>query len=405
MPDNNTPIQIVNEDGKLIGVDSETGDTIPIEFGAIASDQLRVDESRTESQTVSISVPSEFETVSDAIDEIREIRVPPGVAFEIIVESGHEWQEQVDVIGEDMSHVTITSEEATVTVESGYSSWIVNVESYANGPVWDLLLDEQEQGNVERCYRVRRGSTGFIAPDAGFQNFTEGYAIDCRYGCLFTAEDAIATGCRRGVSIGQASFGVIDGSDLSDSTQYGIRTTHCVLVGGSVDLTNCWQAFNIDDASLVRLNDASISGGEDFPVIDEGSIAHLRGSEIADVEETGLVINRGSRAILRNIKSQNNDRSGIEAVNGSEAVIIDAKIENNGNYGVRASQGSRVTVTNSDVVENDTDIQCEVGSIITVYNSSTTESTDSNPHESDVNIEPNSIAGNGIIFMPVIESS
>lgn len=73
-----------------------------------------IEELRTTPRTITVTVPSEFSTVSAVLNEIRQIHLSPGLFFTINIETGHALQEKIHIEDEDLGHVSITSADATV---------------------------------------------------------------------------------------------------------------------------------------------------------------------------------------------------------------------------------------------------------------------------------------------------
>lgn len=118
-----------------------------------------------ESGLVVINIPSDVETMQDAID-LFPLRVP-GVTTVLNIESGHALTAGITVTNGDYGHIVIRSEDAEVAVANGFIGHLL-FGSYARMPVLDTVIDMNGRGGDG--YAATEGSIGLILPNAGIKN-------------------------------------------------------------------------------------------------------------------------------------------------------------------------------------------------------------------------------------------
>ena len=271
-------------------------------------ESVNAEGSRTDSRTVTLRVPSDFNTVADAIAEIKELRRTPGLKFEVLIESGHEWQETVDISGQDLRHVTITSEDSQVPIRSDWGDGnAVEVADNAVAPVWDIVLDGNS--HVENCLDITRNSDALVRPGAGAVNCDRGVTIQ-RNSTIYAADSIFADMATRGVSLTHNSNAHLESADLSNcgtqaarsagsrmilrhadvsgAGQYGIRCTQGAMVeAGNVTATNCGElAALVKLGSICDLRSSQLQGTDnDVDVeVDDGCIVSMSDDPITSTD-------------------------------------------------------------------------------------------------------------------------
>lgn len=263
---------------------------------------INAEESRTDPRTITIRVPSDFNTVAGAIGEIESIRTPPGVNYEIIIESGHTFQETVYIREEDLRHVTISSEDATVPIDAASleDPFGNNVPRLFVG--WGATVMPSigalfaGGGAAVRGLLLTRGAGMRIGKGAGFDNMERG--MDVSSGSWITGEtdntgvvcqnmsgrgvSAVggshvylpgldATGCDIGLRLAHGATASVQDSIMS-GCRIGIRSLfHCDINARRADVSNATdQGINVSVASVdivngnasgAGLNDIELSGG------------------------------------------------------------------------------------------------------------------------------------------------
>ena len=155
MTDENA-VKLVNRDGKIVGIDPETGEEVPIKLGsglgseegpvpdtshfeALHTEQARI----TGDEAVTIDVPGDFDTLREAIENVSELLPPKlDVDVEINIESGHDLEEETTIKRRDLSHVSVVSEDDTVDVSSSFDGDnVLLATDGAVAPLWDCSID------------------------------------------------------------------------------------------------------------------------------------------------------------------------------------------------------------------------------------------------------------------------
>lgn len=270
-------------------------------------------ESRTESETITVEVPSDFNTVAAAVDEIKEIRTPPGVIFEIVIESGHIFRETVYLEQQDFRHVTVTSEDEKVPVDA---------DAVARGdrnrlffglrntvlPKIDCLFDGEGATTIRGLF-AGRNSGAYLTPGSGFEAMERGIELS---GPGFIAgehgvTDIIARNMsERGVSIINGDF-YLRGSDISNCDDFGIRCgefAHGSIRGANVAGSRI--GIRSTRFNFITAFEADLSGGEQGISITGGSHVELVNADISGGSATNEIeISSGSIVQAHNCTTSN----------------------------------------------------------------------------------------------------
>lgn len=127
-------------------------------------------------------------------------------------------------------------------------------------------------------------------------------------------------------------------------------------------------------------------------------------SNVSGAGRNGMFVT-GCLVDVRDATANNASETAIYASQGSQVNASGASIDGQGNTarGFR-SDGSRLNCLNGSA-QNCTldDIEVIRGGLITADGTTTTNSTGSDPHESDMNIAPNTLESDGIIFAGATE--
>jgi hypothetical protein len=201
------------QNGATLGGNLDAGGNSLTNVGAVETD-----ESRTSPRTITVNVPTDFSTVDAAIDKIGSVRASPGLQFVINIESGHNWQQEVVIQNEDLSHVKITSEDAEVQYDNtGISVAVASINAHL--PQWDVLYVGHGNGNG---LDVSNSSSIYIHDGAGVKNTTNG--IKCNDGAVVYGNGLISkNNSDRGISATSNCWVVAENADLSDNGIYGVR--------------------------------------------------------------------------------------------------------------------------------------------------------------------------------------
>ncbi|WP_324662404.1 hypothetical protein [Haloarcula sediminis] len=270
--------------------------------------------SRTTSETITIHVPSDFDTVSEAIDEVKCRRTPPGVTVDIILESGHAFQSTVHLQQQDLRHVSIKSEDGTVGVDdtglsdstgTGELNMFVGYDG-AHVPAIRTLFNASNASEKVEGLALGWGSHAHIGIGCGFEQMwrgvnafristVTGWQSICRdmtergvklgghaigyfdeadlsgcggigmrlvQGAQGTLKDANASDCRVGVRPGQGSYVIAFRTDLTNCTDHGANLTASEIVMPEADVSGAGKEdVSLGWGSRAVLNDATTTNG------------------------------------------------------------------------------------------------------------------------------------------------
>ncbi|WP_336361981.1 hypothetical protein [Halalkalicoccus salilacus] len=123
----------------------------------------------TGDQPVTINVPSDISTLPDALVAAAEIVPNAEIEAVVNIESGHTIENAVAVTNTDFSHVTITSEDDTVTVGSSFPSDANLIQgTNATMPTLDCLINIQE--NAQKGIYLNQNAVMKTTVSAGVEN-------------------------------------------------------------------------------------------------------------------------------------------------------------------------------------------------------------------------------------------
>lgn len=357
----------------------------------------------TDSSKVTINVPSDESTLSDAIDAAKELYRPAGTEVEINIESGHDLLDSVNLFRSDLRHVTITSEDAEVGLDGSFPDdtvFIVNRNSF--GPTWDILLDGGGHGKIG--LEVIRNSFIYITDGSGVKNCTTGLNM---FRCAFArAQNGVFTGnSNRGISVVQASGIHADSVDVSENGSENVR------VGGS---------------SVANVSNATATGAGSYGVrASGGAMVRADGIDVSDATDNGIEVNN-TAMVSMDTATANNCGKAIEAEHGAYVCARALTVTGSNVRAVESKRGSKIDLDNVSITGTNSqlfasragtinvtgevsgggiDITVRWGGIMSVDGTETSNSSEGDPHEDDMNIPPNTIQGEGIIFAETTEAS
>lgn len=354
------------------------------EFNSVTSGSVDTAESRTDPRTVTINVPTDESTISDALDVIRERRSPPGVRFEIFCETGHTISEPVVIDTEDLSHVTMRASDDTVPVSGSFPNSHVFEVSYGISPFYDMKIDAQGNGNMG--IQVNPG--------------------------IFNASGKTTTGL---INAGENGINVVNGSiarcyanDYSNAGNSGAHVGRASIVtfgrdtgNGRPDFSGAgFNGIEVSRAAFVRAEDADLSNvGNVGLFADDGGVIYSRNCLIDGAGARAINAYNSGAVIAEDADISNSTSFGsVLAQNLGRVVLPNATITGSTEAGVIASDGGRVSVVDASVTGfPDNDLQANSGGIISADDCQTTNSGGSSPHESDVS-HRGLDEENGIIF-------
>lgn len=381
--------------GVEISVDEESiGDTALDEWSEADDGTLEGPSLSTDPASITVDVPSDYDTVADALHNFR--RVLPAHSDSTVtinIESGHEIDTSIRCRQGSWGHVDIIAEDSVVPVASSFPNDedVIDIRHMAVGPRIRTSIDANGHGN--HGMHVAAGSIGHNT--SGVQNAG-----------------------RNGLHVANTSICYAYTSDWSGAANNGVRSTRSshVTLGGiegedpiGADVSNAGN-FGIyaHRSSTVRATVADAHDCGDTAVYArDGSAIDVKGININDAGSYGLRAQEGS--IISAYEASVTGTFGDFAVYtqlGGNISLRDADVEvSDTNAALRSESGVIAcrfgSATGSDV----SDMIVRHGGIMMVNGTETSSSTDGDPHEDDMLVTPNTLQGEGIIFAEDYESA
>jgi hypothetical protein len=363
------------------------------------------------------------EALADA-SKLYPLYVNEGFTVEIKLLSGFEMEEQVLVRGIDLSWITITSEDAEVTIIRSDLTQSFGRFSHrpafggdfgAKLPVIDCLFNMDSSGDSENRHgiAVYRVSTAIVLEGGGFVNCSgRGILSDsqskayAREGKFYGAGDYAAmahdnafldvrladcSNSNNGVSGENASMIAGDGVDVSGATNKGIRIKEgCFCTFGAADASNCGDsALEAIESSVVHAGgiNASNSGSASGAIVaSEGTVINAENANASGASDTAIRALKGSIVNANGANATNSGNASLRAFQGSKINAHQSDISGAVSRAVDARDGSTVNVRSSD--GGNKEVRVRDGSLINANGM-----TDFNGSQST-----NTLTSSGIIF-------
>lgn len=299
----------------------------------------------TKGQSLTYNIPSDFNTLQEAIDGLS-----PTFSNDLItlnIESGHQPTSGITVSNGDYSNFQITSTDAEVTLSASFgtsANFIAGTN--ARMPTLACLINANSKCNIG--YRAYYNSYGYIAPNCGVKN-AWGSGLSAYGGSVVSADYTIWTGCAKNNTTGSGitSWGSVifaSHSDVSNSMYYGAQAAHGgILVFDNSTANNCFRyCLRATDAGwmsadAVTANYAGCDPATNLPYAASAA------------EGLGIYAFNGSWIAARDAVANHAKRSGCLATNGSTIQAIGGDFSYAGEEGAHASTGSTLSINSSNL--------------------------------------------------------
>lgn len=376
--------------------------------------------SRTDTRTETVTVPSDFATIPDALDTLHERRSPPGVRYEILIESGHEIDYNTRIEDKDLRHVSIKSQDQSVPVASTFTDKVFEFRRTV-APVIDIHL--QGTGDQRWGFDVGEQSTLVTEADAGASNLEIGMVVQ-RGSTVFAQNCEWTDNDRRGVSVNRGSLAYLGFSDFSANGNIGLRVASSTVNAEQATITNSDEAVAVVNGGSADINGSAISDntGSAIRCDTNGRVTATDVNAPVTIDNCGrgVLATSDAKVSLIGAEISGSDNEGVYALEDGRVLLEDCSISGSGSEGVRSRTGSHVVLANTDVTESGDDGVSAEYSTASIQSSEvsgstgidlsvswggilragtvTSASTESDPHEEDMNVSPNTVHGEGIIF-------
>lgn len=313
-------------------------------FTSVSTEKTQINDQTTRN----ISVPSDYSTLATALENSKQELVPAGTVIEISIESGHTVSGGVLLEDGDFGHITITSEDATVSVDGlGAGEKFLNLLN-SNGPKLDALFDMQGSGG--EGVNVENGSSITIESGAGVVNAGNiGLRVIDRSDVTGAGADfssASSSGCR----VDQASTLNLNGIDLSGAGLYGItvnRSSNANIANGDVSNVSDSAIRARSNAKITAVDATATGAGTDAIYADEGSVVDAEGVTATGAGRYGAWANGGKIELAGSADVSNASNNCIHADDGGRVVAPGVTANGAGQSNVTAEGADYVNVANA----------------------------------------------------------
>ena len=291
---------------------------------------------------VKINIPSDVETLQDAID-LFPLRVP-GVTTVLNIESGFRPSSGIVVEGGDYRHIWISSEDSEVLVADDF------VGDFCRGvaagmPTLATIIDMNNKG--DNGYYVSSGSVAVIRPNCGVKNAVL-YTLDVTGNSYVQAQGAIFDGSQhtRNIHVTHSSrLNLLEGV-VRNSANIGLYCSHGGTIAAyGITIENSGAAAaNANQGGYMDLFGAVIDGANGIGIWSRhGSNISAQFAQVSNVQD-GLVCQGASNIAFDSGVVTSASRDAIRAVDGSRIDAADAILSGAGRYGAAALGGSHVNL-------------------------------------------------------------
>lgn len=419
--ENATGLVIATQAQAEAGVLNDKGMTPLRTFEAIAEQAIQ---RQKIAKVITVGAGGDFTTINDALKAASRLRpdyVSKGLNVEVRLLSGFIMVEQVFIVQEDLSFVTVTSVDTEVVIQrsainqnNGNSS---NNWRTGTFPAWCAMrggklpflktlfsFDNSGTGTGTVGVYLFEGAVGVIArgcgvknagwrglyidgawayaretiwTGAGFSTGPDGVACGIRGSnqAVCMVRQAVVTGCSNGAYFSDCIANVSDG-DFSNATGIGLSSNAGANVyGGGVKADNCGTTgFHITNGGKMTIGESSNTAGV-YPsaqncgtnaiLLDSGGEAYfarptfssLTGAAIS-LTAARLRLDAGSAAALGNTSAAR----GASLAQGARLEAMGATLTSAGDYAVRMFNGSEALLFNSRLDGPSGEIQFNGGS-------------------------------------------
>jgi hypothetical protein len=380
---------------------------------------------------VTVNIPSDFATLQEAIDRLSKQPVRQGARIILNIESGHALTAGFSVSDGDYSKFTITSDDAEVTLDAGWTSGEAVAEGeYCRMPNWGILVNCAGV-TVNSAIRVTNNSSLHILDGGNGARNASGTGLFVYRNSQVTGSGAVFTGCTgSNVWVTHVSFGHLEngnfsgsahsdgnvfvsrgstlyaaGGDFSDSATIGLLVRRSLVV--AIPTSRDTKFDNNGTAAIFAANGATIiaHARAGFKTAfttcnvhgviaqESGAYVNVQGASFANVAFDAIRAFENSIVVAKSVTMTGIGRHGIDCISsrvyadgisiasaggasaraqeGGDVIAPNASFTNSTTYGVQAVSGSRVALANTTVTGSGTrDIEVSNGSIVTLTSGS-----------------------------------
>lgn len=303
-------------------------------IGSLKADKAQI----VRSTDVTINVPSDESTFSDGLDAATEyVRPKDDVSVTVNIETGHVISTDAFLSRGDYSHITITSDDAVVNVDSGLTRNLINGES-CYLPILDCEIDMQ--GNGANGLSVRDGSTAFVTSGSGIINAgARGLFVSGGSQCYALNTD-FSGAATEGARVSNGSAAVLQESDFSNAGDSPLYVSRSSIVGAANGTFDNSASELICRRSRVNIQNGSVQNSNGVRVDESGTLSM-----------SGATVDRINADFASTVDAFNASVTGgsgindtVRATDGCTINLGKASVSNADRYGVFAESMSSVNL-------------------------------------------------------------
>lgn len=434
--------QYTDDEIESLAGEGRTDETVMGNAAALAAHKAET----TQYETLTVGIPSDYETLQAAIDELSKRHTNQGTMIKLLIESGHALTHGVIVENGDYGYFRIESESGEVAVSSNFSGNLI----YGNNarmPVLACVINMDGKG--EDGYHAFGSSLGYVDSQCGVINagarglYVNGSSVHAWRG-IFTGAGSVGIWATRSAMVmagyADVSGSTTDGVEASrgatiyfnngiahDCGRHGIYAKRSRVVADGVSVKNSGD----HGVACIRSGVINISDDDQAPVIENSggyaifasgsSFINAEGVEIYGSNSDAVRAVRGSNVCVdsatitgsqgrglycnasfvsaENIVIESASGEGIMAENGGKVCARGLSVTNSGTFGIRGNSGADITATNGEVIDSSqNDLSILRGCIVRLNDTKTTSSAGNAPDPSDSNVSFNEITERGLVF-------
>lgn len=244
-------------------------------------------------QTITVGSGGDYSTINAAFEAASKLRpeyVSDGVTIEVRLLTGFTMAEQVFVVNQDLSHVTLTSADAEVTITRSALTTAFETVHYpafgfrnSRSPIFDVLFNMDSSGTATYRSGVVAEQGSFVyfkfESGAGFKNAGQ-YNLLIRRNSGISAKDCIFTGAGdNGMDTEAYAYGWLRGCDFSNAGRAGVRLMAAFFDLNGVTANDCATRGINAARSWARASAVTITGALSRGIVSQwGSRVILDGS-------------------------------------------------------------------------------------------------------------------------------
>lgn len=291
---------------------------------------------------VKINIPSDVETLQDAID-LFPLRVP-GVTTVLNIESGFRPSSGIVVEGGDYRHIWISSEDSEVLVADDF------VGDFCRGvaagmPTLATIIDMNNKG--DNGYYVSSGSVAVIRPNCGVKNAVL-YTLDVTGNSYVQAQGAIFDGSQhtRNIHVTHSSrLNLLEGV-VRNSANIGLYCSHggtIAAYGVTIDGAGAAGA-QANQGGYMDLFQAVIRNAGTGILSRHGANVSAQLAQVSDVQDGLIAQGSSSIAFDKGTVTGTISRDSIRCVDGSRVDAGEALLSGAGRYCAYAVHNSFINL-------------------------------------------------------------